>query len=302
MRALIAFAKVVEAESFSGAAAQLGITKSAVSKLIAGLEESLGVRVLVRTTRRSSLTGGGGSGYEACARPGDDLEAVRQAAAPHGSVVGHLRVTAPGVLGREQLIPLTVEFLKLHPELSIEVILSDEFLDVFDKRIDVALRVRRNFSDSSLRARRLAGVPLVMCASPVYLQQHGNPSHPRELAEHHVIAHAPNSRASEFTFKRRGKTVTVKAKARLTCNDGAGMISAAKGSLGLVCTPDFEVNDAIMRGYLVRVLKGWEMDVFSLAALYPAQHHVPRKVRAFVDFIADRWRTPPWTLRTAEKG
>lgn len=296
VRGLLAFAKVVESRSFSSAAAQLGVTKSAVSKLVASTEAALGAQLLVRTTRKLALTDAGEAVYAACTHLERDLEAVRQAAARHGSVVGHLRVTAPAVLGREQLIPLAAQFLERHPQVSMDIVLSDDFVDLMAQHVDVALRVRRSFSESSLVVRRITSVPIVICGSPAYLERRGTPKHPEDLTRHEFITHAPNAQANRLTFARRGKRVSVKVKSRLGCNDGAATVAAAVASLGLVMAPDFEVSEAVARGKLALVLTGWEMDRLSLSALFPQQRLIPTKVRAFVSFVAERWKKPPWTL------
>jgi DNA-binding transcriptional LysR family regulator len=184
VRGLLAFAKVVESRSFSAAAARLGITKSAVSKLVASTEASLGAQLLVRTTRKLTLTEAGEAVYAACTHLEQDLEAIRQAAALHGSLVGHLRVTAPAVLGRERLVPLAAQFLERHPQVSMDLLLSDDFVDLMEQHVDVALRARRSFSDSSLVVRRIASVRIVVCGSPVYLERCGMPKHPADLARH----------------------------------------------------------------------------------------------------------------------
>jgi DNA-binding transcriptional LysR family regulator len=170
LRALVVFAHVVEARSFSKAAAQLGITKSAVSKHVQVLEGNLGAQLLTRTTRKLQLTDVGERVYEAAFRIRESAELARDAVSSHiGTVSGTLRVTAPAVLGRKYLVPLVAEFLAQHPALRIELNLSDAFIDLVAERIDVALRIGR-VSDPSLVVRRIAEAKAVLCASPAYLR------------------------------------------------------------------------------------------------------------------------------------
>jgi DNA-binding transcriptional LysR family regulator len=295
LRGLLVFAHVVETKSFSAAAARLGVTKSAVSKLVAGLEKDLGVQLLVRTTRKLALTDVGERVYESCARLASDVEAAEQAAASHRSmVVGQLRVTAPAVLGRKYLVPLVTEFLSEHPKLSIELDLGDRYVDIVEERIDVAFRVGRAFSDSSLRARRIVDVPLRVCASPEYLRRRGTPGGPAELAGHEWILHGRRNDAERVTFSRGKSSLSVKVSGRFACNDGAATVEAAVAGRGLVIAPEIEVGHEIARGALVSVLDGWSLEGLSLSALSPPGRHTPNNVRAFVDFVVEKWRRPPW--------
>jgi DNA-binding transcriptional LysR family regulator len=297
LRGLLVFAHVVDSKSFSGAAGRLGVTKSAVSKLVAGLEAHLGVQLLVRTTRKLALTEIGERVYASCSRLAEDVDAAQQAAATHRSVVvGHARVTAPAVLGRKYLVPLAVEFLADHPRVSLELDLGDRFLDLVEDRIDVAFRVGRRLTDSSLVARRLAEVRMLTCASPAYLARRGTPKKPADLAAHEWIAHGPGTERSHVVFHKGKVSVTVKRSGRFNCFDGAATVAAAAAGHGIVVAPEFELSDGVARGTLVPLLSGWELDRLFLSALFPPQRHVTTKVRAFVDFVADKWKAPPWRV------
>ncbi len=295
LRALIAFAHVVEARSFSGAAERLGITKSAVSKLIQNLEGELGVQLLVRTTRKLSLTEVGEAVYAACGRLAEDVEAAREAAAAHHSViVGQIRATAPAVLGRKYLIPVVVEFLAEHPKVGVDLDLRDAYVDLVEGRFDVAFRVARAFADSTLVVRRLADVRVIACASPRYLGRHGRPRAPGDLAKHAFIQHRPTVEPNRVTFHKGKNSVTVKVNGRFACNDGAATVVAAALGEGIVVAPEFEVSDDIARGRLVPILEGWKLDELSLAAVFPPQRRVPAKVRALIELVAERWGKEPW--------
>ena len=180
LRSLYVFAYVAETLSFSRAAERLGVTKSAVSKHVAQLESEFGAQLIVRTTRKLVLTDIGERVYASCARIAQDVEAAREAAHAQSSLVsGRLRVTAPTALGRQYLMPVVVEFMALHPELSVDLILGDHFVDLVEQRVDIALRVTLgNEQSQSLVSRRVAGIELFLVGAPSYLKRHGAPRTP----------------------------------------------------------------------------------------------------------------------------
>jgi DNA-binding transcriptional LysR family regulator len=297
LRGLVVFAEVVDGKSFARAAQSLGMTRSAVSKHVAQLEAQLGVQLLSRTTRKLSLTEVGERVYEASHSVRESAERAREAAHAHQGVVeGRLRITAPVGLGRRYLIPLTNELMARHARLEFELILSDTYVDLVEERIDVALRVGQTH-DSSLVARRIAQVAISFCASPGYLAQHGTPRHPRELEQHTWIHHLPRNDQRRITLKKGGRTEQVAPTGRLSCNDGAAIVEAALQGVGVMAAPDFEFAHEIRTAALVPVLVGWTTQVGALHLVSPPRRYVSPKVRTFVDFVAERWRTPPWRLR-----
>jgi len=297
LRALLVFAHVVEEKSFSGAAERLGVTKSAVSKMIAGLEAALGVQLLVRTTRKLALTEVGERVYASCSRLAGDVSAAEQAAATHRSVVvGHLRVTAPAVLGRDYLVPLVTEFLEQHPRVDVELDLRDQVVDLVDERIDCALRVGRGLSDSTMIVRRIADVRMLLCAAPSYLSRRGTPRTPRDVEHHELVIHAARSEPVRLEF-RKGKTVArVVGRGRFACLDGAAIVAAAAAGQGLVVAPEYEVGHEVAEGRLVRVLPSWQLDRFVVSAVFPPRKQPATKARAFVELVASRWQRPPWRV------
>jgi DNA-binding transcriptional LysR family regulator len=295
LRGLLAFSQVVDTKSFSAAAHTLGITKSAVSKLVAGLEAELGVQLLVRTTRKLSLTEVGERVYAAASRLGDDLEAAHQAALSHkAGVVGQLRVTAPAVLGRDYLLPRVSEFLAANASAKIELILADRYLDLVESRIDVAFRVGHTLADSTLVARRIADVSLIVCGSPRYLARYGVPRTPADLEQHSFALHRTHLETDRMTFQKGKAAVTVALSGRFACNDGVATAAYAAAGHGLVIAPAWEFGDRLVRRKLVPVLEDWSLGDMTLSAVFPPHRHLPTKVRAFVDFIAASWKKPPW--------
>ena len=294
LRGLVVFAHVAETKSFTHAAERLGVTKSAVSKQIAQLETELGVQLLVRTTRKLVLTEVGERVYASCARIPGDVEAAREAAQAHSSLVaGPLRVTAPAELGRTYLMPILADFLARHEGASVELLLSDTFVDLVDDRIDVALRVGGR-EDVSLVTRKVARVELMVLASPGYLERRGAPRTPRELIEHEWIIHGPGLASRPLVLHKGTRRVSVRMRGRLQDNDGPAGVAAACAGHGLIVAPDFEVAEHVHRGLLVRVLPSYHLEEASLHLVFPPRRHVLGKVRALSDLIAERFQKPPW--------
>ncbi len=294
LRGLVVFAEVVDAKSFARAADRLGMTRSAVSKHVAQLEAQLGVQLLSRTTRKLSLTEVGERVYAASSSVREGAELAREAAHVHvGAVEGTLRVTAPVGLGRNYLIPLADELMRLHPRLEIALILADAYVDLVEERIDVALRVGRHV-DSSLVSRRIGTMTMAFCAAPRYLAEHGTPKHPRDLAQHQVIRHLPRAGSEPIVMRNGRRTARIEVTGRLSCNDGHTSVAAAVQGLGVFVGPEFEFAPEVRAGRLARVLVGWTTDTMILHAVSPPRRHVSSKVRAFVDFVGERWRKPPW--------
>jgi len=313
LRGLVVFAEVVDSKSFARAAARLNITRSAVSKHVAQLESQLGVQLLSRTTRKLSLTEVGARVYAASSRVRESAELAREAAHMHQGVVeGTLRVTAPVGLGRIYLVPLARDLMALHPRLEVALLLSDGYLDLVEERIDVALRVQRGPDTraggstlrsraepprgSTLIARGVAPVSMVLCAAPSYLAQHGTPTRPSELARHQLIQHLPSPAPGRLRLSKGKRLVELQVPGRLTCNDGATSVEAAVQGLGLISVPEFEVADDVREGRLRRVLVDWSTVGLTLLAVTPPRRHVSSKVRTFVDFVCERWKVPPWRV------
>jgi DNA-binding transcriptional LysR family regulator len=272
------------------------MTRSAVSKHVARLESQLGAQLLTRTTRKLLLTDAGERVRPLARQIAENVELSREAArCGSAAMVGQLRIAASAQLGRAYLTELVTRFLTQHPNLNIELVLGDAFIDLVGERIDVALRVGR-FTDSSLRARQVAKVEALLCAAPAYLKQRGAPRQPSELAQHEWIGHLPNTLNNRITFQRAGRSVTVRVAGRFVCNDGAAGVEACVGGFGVLLVPSFEVAEHIRAGRLVRLLPGWSLGSFALHAVYPPTRHMPSRMRAFLDYVVSEWRSPPWRI------
>ena len=292
--AMIVFAQVVDSRSFSAAAARLGLSKSAVSKQIAKLEDRLGARLLNRTTRTLSPTDAGLEFYERCTRVAREVEEAERAithlsAEPRGL----LRLNAPASFGREYLAPLVPEMLARWPELRIEALFEDRFVDVVGEGFDLVVRITR-LQDSSLVARRLASCRRLVCAAPAYLERHGVPRIPADLARHDCVLYSYATDQNEWEFVGPdGRLETVRVDGRLRANNAEVTLAALRAGACLALSPDFIVGPDIAAGRLVPLLTEYENPFGAIYAVWPHNRNLAPKVRAVVDFLVERFAAEP---------
>ena len=292
MAALEAFVKVCETKSFTEAASRLGQSKSAISRLISGLESDLGTRLLQRSTRMLTLTEAGQSYYERMSRILSDVEEANRAvsqlqAAPRG----RLRVNAPMSFGFLHLAGVLPDFMQRYPEVRIDLVMNDRFVDLVEEGFDVAVRIG-DLSDSSLIAKKLCLIRLVVCASPDYLHRKGVPQTPDDLRQHVCLCNSNVRSSHEWTFVGpQGRAWPVDVDGSMTANNGDALRVAALKGLGLTLLPSFIVGADIQAGHLVPVLDAYVEQKLSLFAVYPTARHLSPKVRAFVDFLTERFGT-----------
>ena len=297
--AMIVFAQVVDSRSFSAAAVRLGLSKSAVSKQIAKLEDRLGARLLNRTTRTLSPTDAGQDFYERCIRVAREVEEAERAIS-HLSAEprGLLRLNAPASFGREYLAPLVPEILARWPELRIEALFEDRFVDVVAEGFDLVIRITR-LQDSSLVARRIASCRRLVCAAPSYLARRGVPRTPAELLQHDCILYSYATDQNEWEFVGPdGRLETVRVDGRLRANNAEVTLAALLAGAGLALSPDFIVGPDIAAGRLVPLLTDYENPFGAIYAVWPHNRNLAPKVRAVVDFLVERFAAEPiWERR-----
>ena len=294
LTAMAVFAAIAEAMSFSQAAERLGLSKSAVSKQLARLEERLGARLVNRSTRQISLTEVGEIYYGYCARILKDAEAADMAVAQlQAAPRGRLRVNAPMSFGTMHLAPAVASFMAEYPDINVELELTDSFVDLIDSGFDLAIRITQ-MADSSLIARRLAPSNSRVMASPAYLEKNGIPQHPSELKRHRCLIYANSSETSFWTFRKDGESLQAGVDGPLRSNNGEILRDAAIAGAGLSVQPLFIAWQAVRRGELVPVLEDWTIRELSIQAVYPHRRHLSPKVRAFIDHLAGCFGDPPY--------
>ena len=291
-----AFVAVVEAGSFTAAAERLNTAKSAVSRRVSALEERLGVQLLRRTTRVLNLTDTGKSFYEHGTRILSDLEEAEAAVQQeHGELRGTLRIALPLSFGVRHMCGPIAAFSRQHPKVKFDLDLNDRRVDLIEENVDMALRIGR-LSDSSLIARRLFDVKGVVCASPAYLHARGEPQSPEELADHDCLIYSNLAELDKWTYEDGdGRRREVKINRTMTASSGDFLANASAHGLGLVISPTFIAADAIRKGHLVPILTDVAWPVSPAYAVYPPTRHLSYRVRAFIDFLADKFSgTPQW--------
>lgn len=279
------FNAVVEAGSFVKAAVALELSKAAVSRYVVELETRLGVRLLQRTTRRLSLTDEGQLFYARSKELLAELsEAEDEITARNDAASGLLRVNAPFTFGVLHLAPLWGAFLQQHPKVKLEVTLADRIVDLVEEGFDVAIRIA-TLESSTLVSTRLATTRLVLCAAPQYLQLHGVPQHPDELANHAVIAYSYFSTRDEWHFEGPQGPVSVKTNPCFHTNNGDTCRAAALAGQGIILQPDFLVGPDVASGALVELMPQYQSREIGIYAVYPTRKHVSPKVRSLIAFL-----------------
>ncbi len=289
LQAITAFVTVVEAGSFARAAERLDASVSAVSRHVAELEAHLDARLLNRTTRRLSLTEAGTTFHERCVQLLADLEEAEQSASQGGATPrGTLKLTCPITYGVRVLAPAIAAFVARHAQVRVDAELSDRAVDLVDEGFDLAVRIGA-IRSQFLVARRIGSTALVCCASPGYLARHGTPRAPEDLSRHACLTYeyAPVRNQWRFAAPDGGERA-VRVAGPIHANNGRMLVALAAEGAGIACEPDFIVAPEIAGGRLVPILEDWTAPAMPIHAAYPSRRHLSAKVRAFVDFLAER--------------
>lgn len=301
---MAAFLKVACAGSLSGAARELGLTPSAVSRILARIEARLGVRLMVRTTRQLRLTAEGEAYARAARRILADLDETEAALADRATPRGRIRVSAAMAHGRLLVVPLLGEFVARYPDIEVEMELSDEIADVLGGRVDVAVRFGP-LADSPLTARRLGETGRTVIASPDYLARHGTPQVPRDLARHNCLDFSFRRIEPGWPFREEGRDYMLAVKGNITANNGETLVQLAAQGVGITRVGNFHIDEARARGEfaqgaLVALLEDFNpQDRESIHAVFVGGANTPARVRVFVDFLAEKLRGTPAAERHA---
>jgi DNA-binding transcriptional LysR family regulator len=287
-----AFAAVAEAKSFTNGARKLDVSGAQVSKLVARLENRLVQRLLNRTTRDVSLTDTGQAYLERARDLLESFDALESSVRDQGGPSGNLKISAPVSFGKNQLTPALLDFATSCLAVSLDVSFSDRMVNLVEDGFDVAVRIG-HLTDSSLVARKLAAVRLVTCASPNYLAAAGTPRTLEELAAHEAILDTNLRDATLWRFGRQGDAQEVRVHGRLRFSGAEACVEAGLKGFGIVRTPAFAAAEDLRAGRLVPVLCNFEPELIHVYAVYPHARHLAAKVRAFVDFLAQRYAGEP---------
>jgi DNA-binding transcriptional LysR family regulator len=292
---MAAFLKVACAGSLSGAARELGLTPSAVSRILARIEARLGVRLMVRTTRQLRLTAEGEAYARAARRILADIDETEAALADRANPRGRIRVSASMAHGRLVIVPLLGEFVARYPDIEVEMELSDEIADVLGGRVDVAIRFGP-LADSPLTARRLGETGRTVIAAPSYLARHGTPRVPADLAHHNCLDFSFRRIEPGWPFREDGRDYMLEVKGNITANNGETLVQLAAQGVGITRVGNFHIDEANARGEfasgaLVPLLEAFNpQDKESIHAVFVGGANTPARVRVFVDFLAEKLR------------
>ncbi len=286
------FVKTIEVGNFSALGRQLHMAPSSISRQINTLEEELGVRLLQRTTRSISLTEAGQIYFERVSKILGDLEEAQLAITQlQASPRGVLRLNIAIPFGERIIVPLIPEFLALYPDLKIDLVLEDRAIDLVEERVDLAIRISR-LGDSSIVARKLADNQFVVCASQQYIEMHGLPDTPDDLAHHNCINNKNIHNSDTWQF-RGGKSIqNISVSGNFLANTGGALYRAILSGLGIAVLPTWFVGEDIKQGKLKVVLEDYEVNLSAMTdsaiyALYPAGQYLPPKVRVFIDYLIE---------------
>lgn len=294
LEAMNVLAKVVASGSFAEAARRLGVTRSAISKAITQLEEELGVRLLDRTTRRVAPTEVGLAYYERClAILAQIAETEAQVSRLHDEPKGVLRVNAPMSFGMLFLGAAVADFMQRYGDLKVELVLTDRMIDPLEEGVDVTVRIGAMI-DSSLIARQISSVRVLLVAAPAYLDRHGVPETPSALAVHKCLHYGHSTTVPRWPLTVDGVPTMVPVAACLSSNNGDTLRAAALGGIGIARLPSFIVGRDVTEGRLVPVLSAFAPQDITIHALYAPNRFLAAKTRVFIDFLVERFGTPGW--------
>ncbi len=290
------FVRVAELGSFSAAACQLGVARSVVTRQIAALEEHLGIKLMVRSTRSLSLTSAGSAYLEKCRVI---LELVEEAEAgvmeERLTPSGQLRISLPLSFGLRRLVPLLLEFSQAYPEISLAMDFSDRQQNLIEEGIDLSIRITGQLDPGEI-VRKLGSSRLLIVAAPGYLARHGHPQQPSELSGHACLGYSPQANNRPWTFQVDGHLESVYLPYRLQANNGDALAAAAAQGLGITVLPDFIAADYFAAGQLETLLEAFEPPELGIYAVLPSNRYMPHRVRVLIEFLSSRLAVAPSVL------
>jgi DNA-binding transcriptional LysR family regulator len=288
------FLRVVETGSITKAAEQMNIAKSAVSKRLALLEHKLGIKLINRTTRMSSITEAGQRYYQRSKLILDEVEELNsQTSSSQRALAGTLNIAVPLSFGLSHLAPALDVFLQQHADLKLNVTFSDQKIDIVEQGVDLAFRIGQ-LDDSSLQARKIAPIHHVLCASPDYLKAYGEPRVPSDLKHHKMLRYSGADHSGLHFLSQDGIAQVINLEPHFSANNGDFLKSLAESSHGICYLPTFIVWQSLATQSLVPVLAEYQLQTMHAYAVYPPNRHLPVKVRSLIDFLVDRFGDNPY--------
>jgi DNA-binding transcriptional LysR family regulator len=287
LQQLAVFVRAAESGSFSRAARELGLSQPSVSRIVGELEERLGTTLLLRTTRRITLTHAGALFLERARELLAGLEDAEDAARGRDSLRGLIRLALPVIYGTREVIPRLAEFLAMHPLLRVEMTIADERQDLIAEGADVAIRLG-SLQDSGFGARKLGTLQRFLVASPAYLKARGNPKTPADLASHDCIIGPRAFGRVGWTFRKGDSVVSVDVSGRVHTDSGSGVLASVVAGLGIATVSTAMCGAELKAKQLMPLLRDYAMDPVEIHAVFPGGPRPSTKVRAFVDFLAER--------------
>jgi len=288
LEAMSIIVAVTETGSFSAASRRLKKPVATVSRMVAELEARLKAQLFQRSSRQMTLTDAGRSYIEACKRIIEQVDdAEREVSGEYRIPKGDLAITSPWGLGHMHLLPIAVEFMNAYPEIALRLVLTDRIVDTVEENIDISIRIG-NLADSNLIATKVGSVRFVLCASPLYLAEHGHPSEPAELAAHDCISIDSVAPQRSWKFIKDGREIVAPIRSRLTVSDSEAAIDAAIASAGITRVMSYKMEAARRAGQLVLMLEEFEQEPWPVHIVYAERKPVPLKLRAFLNWVTPR--------------
>jgi DNA-binding transcriptional LysR family regulator len=293
LQAMTVFTAVVESGGFASAARKLGLSPPVVTRAVAELEERLGLRLLTRTTRVVRVTEAGARFAEDCRRILAEIDAAEEAASgTHAAARGTLVLTAPVLFGQRYVMPVLVDYLDRCPEVDAQCLFVDRVVNLDEEGVDVAVRIGE-LPDSSLQAIKVGRVSQVLVASPAYLQAHGSPAHPADLAHHRIVARGGAPADVDWQFDDAGKPVPQRLRARIRTSTNDAAIAAAIAGFGITRLLSYQVADALAQGQLQVVLERFQKPALPIHVVHREGRRATQKVRGFIDLAVETLRAHP---------
>ena len=282
------FVRIAELGSFTAVAEQMGLARSVVTRQIAALESHLGVKLMVRNTRRLSLTSAGSAYLEKCKVVLDLIEAAEASVMEERLTPrGNIRIGVPLSFGLKKLTPMLLEFSERYPDINLEIVFDDHQMNLIEEGMDLSIRIATQLAPGDI-VRKLGSCRLFTVASPDYLKQHGRPNHPSELTNHECLGYTLTANGMSWGFMMEGHLETFYIRSRIKANNGDALTEAAARGLGITRQPDFIVDDYLATGQVETILDEFNAAELGIYAILSSNRYVPHRVRVLLDFLANR--------------